>query len=919
MRIESVSFSGIGPFTKEHKIDFEALGPDALFLIEGPTGSGKSTILDAITFGIYGDAAGDESDVARLRSNHIPETQTSWVEVVFATKNAKFKVHREPKYKYAKASGKGESEKKQVLRVYKEVEPGIWGPPVTESVREGEIYLHEQIGLDRNQFAQTVMLPQGQFSKFLKADTKERQPILERIFKTQRFKEILEALKRRAKSASDEITNSAVLIKETLIHLAGQTRMDEETLNVLLDHALSPEKDQELLKDLKEITRKFNKELEDSEFKFEEIEKKFQAASKALEDRKKESAALESLTKLEEAVKTIQQGVQDVEKRIKAESKITLLDLELGSIPIEEIVSKKLRSIVTTSEKLEPVVQAEAALEQQRQEIDELQGEKAQLDKAISKLKARVAKAPKDVAALKVKLKEKSKSASALEGFELIRENLANDLEELLAIDKQKKMIPQAREVAKAAAGELTLAKNKLSQMQKERMGHYAVELAQKLKKGQACLVCGSKEHPAKAKGSASTPSEIDLEQAERQLEEALQRFQDAETALRVLEASTKRETEKLSKNQKDLKAEISKVNSSIKAALSAKEQADVLEQKIEALEQQREQNQSELDGQRDELSQITQELSQLTKVVLKTEQTVAKSRGKFLSVEARKIAIDALIENLDEIAEFLKEKLQAEVLLENARSELAKLPKSSQFGQTEQSQKLFDELSPLRDEAMTLRDSRRVASEALNQGVLKVNQAIDRRKSKIADSERLVELASVASGANPQRMDLPTYVLNRMFEDVLVAANARFEKVIDSRYRFEISEEQLDKRRSQGLDVAIFDAKTNRQISPKSLSGGEGFSAALALALGLSDAVRANQGGISIDTFFVDEGFGSLDPNRLDQVIKMLTQLKFEGRRVGLVSHVESMKNDFEEKIIVTPVDETGVSTLRTTWSSYV
>ncbi len=917
MRIESVSFSGIGPFITEHKIDFEALGPDALFLIEGPTGSGKSTILDAITFGIYGFAASDDSDVARLRSNHIPDTQTSWVEVVFATKNAKFKVHREPKYTYAKSNGKGTSERKAVLRVYKEVEPGTWEPK-TESVREGEMYLQEQIGLDRNQFSQTVMLPQGQFDKFLKAGTKERQPILEKIFKTQRFKEMLEVLKHRAKSAIDEISSSTDTIREALIRLAGQTRMDDEALFSLIELSKNPEKDKELLSDLHGLYKQLEKGLKDANSTFALLDKQFEDATKELADRQKESDAVKKLSEQESLLEAIKNSIQVFEELIKTESKQALQDLHLTSIPLDEIV-KRLRSIAITSEKLIQVVEAEKSLSEQKSQLAEVRAATKDLEQSVSGLKKRIIAGPQKIKSLKANLKQKSKAASELKGLELIMENLNRELSVLSEIHKEMRKIPAARAMSKSAAGAVKSAKDKLRNLQTQLLENYAVVLAHKLKKGEPCQVCGSKSHPKKATHASSMVTEDQIELAELELEKAQQKSKEADTELRLLEDATSAGRAKNLKSQKDIKSEISKTKNKIKEAKSAAEIAERLELELESLEQRLEDDRNELEQKNKDLLQIKQELKQLTNGIENSESSVAKNIGSFSSVSERKRAIDELITHLDKLSDLLQDKEKATVLVDGARKELAALPRDPRFGLINQAQEILETLGPQRDEALTLRDAAKDASEALSVGILGLQEDLKSREQKIASSESIVELAEVAASKNPLKMDLPTYVLHRMFEDVLVNANARLEKVLDSRYRFEFSEKQGDMRSNQGLDISIIDSKTEKNLSPKALSGGEGFSAALALALGLSDAVRANQGGISIDTFFVDEGFGSLDANRLDQVIRMLTQLRSEGRRVGLVSHVESMKNDFEEKIIVTPINESGASTLRATWSANI
>jgi exonuclease SbcC len=280
-----------------------------------------------------------------------------------------------------------------------------------------------------------------------------------------------------------------------------------------------------------------------------------------------------------------------------------------------------------------------------------------------------------------------------------------------------------------------------------------------------------------------------------------------------------------------------------------------------------------------------------------------------------RQEAIDGLISEIEDLDDLIVSVEQARGALAAAKTELSKLPKHKDFGRENDAASLLETLKPVRDTAVSLVSSQKLRVKSFVEGTKKVTEIQKRRSKLISGSADLINLAKLANGDNPAKQNLPTYVLQSMFEDVLVAANSRFENVLEGRYRFEASEIQGSMAKKQGLGLSIHDQRRNKSLNPTALSGGESFCAALSLALGLSDVVRANQGGIAIDTFFIDEGFGSLDPTRLNQVISVLTQLKMEGRTIGLISHVEEMKEAIQEKIEVRPVEQSGPSTLTVNW----
>ena len=917
MRIHSVAFSGIGPFTGQHNIDFESLDPGALFLIEGPTGAGKSTILDAIAFGIYGDVAAKDSDAARLRSKHVPDSQVSWVQVVFSTKNVTLRVTRSPKYMQLKTRGEGTREVKPSLKVEREVEPGKWEVE-TESVREGGMYLQNVIGLDRDQFAQTVLLPQGQFDRFLKANTSERRPILEKIFRTQRFRHMLDLLTLREEAARVEIEKSNSELTSSLTYLAGEIQLPDDVLSRLLQLAETPENDSNLLSEIQTLLEASATAQGTLELERDRLTESLSGLQAELDLRNKERDAQERAKETTRKFNEFQVSSKESKKEIKAEFSKILVDLEINSLSLEEVIAKKLPSLNRIAENLLATISQENEIPGKEAELGQIKQRLKQLDREQIKLKSKIDQLPSVIKAKKTKIRQTTTQASKRDGLEVKLENLISQLDEFKAIQEAKKKLQSASAELKSAAAVKEKAKQKLSDMQRKRLENYASELASSLKKGQPCQVCGSKDHPSKASASATPIGDKDIKQAEAELDEAEANFLSISEHLNTIKAATQA-TKKSSVSVSEIRSLISKTKTQITAAEAAHKSLEKLEQDLEELEDSLGQSKSELSNVLSESKVLNADHVRISNELVRIRGAANSKKGKYNSVSERHSAIEGLIASLGVLAEQLREEEGTKKSMELAKEELANLPKSKNFGETSLVKSKIENLAPLRDAAVANADRQKARTDALREQLGRLDQGLKTRESNLRSSKTVIELARLAKGKNPFNQDLPSFVLDSMFEDVLVCANARLEKVLDSRFRFEVSQEQGDLRSKQGLGLAIHDNKTGKKGSPGALSGGEGFAAALALALGLSDSVRANQGGISIDTFFVDEGFGSLDPNRLDQVIKMLEQLSSEGRRIGLVSHVESMKERFEEKVVVSPIGDSGTSTLTTTWSQKV
>ena len=914
MRIDTVAFKGIGPFIGEHRIDFSLLGTDALFLIEGPTGAGKSTILDAIAYGIYGEPAAANSDIGRMRSNHLSDNEKSWVEVVFTTRNATFRVVRSPEYLREKARGGGFTTEKPTLRVEK-LDGSDKFKTVHESVRDGNIYLQDQVGLDRNQFAQTVLLPQGQFDKFLKSDTKERQPLLEKIFRTQKYTRIMELLNKRSKESASAQELIKQELRESVSSLGGATGLDLDEVNELTNLSEMAEFDQELLDRIKNYLESANQDFVKSEQELEELSKKYISLEENLTRRKQEQSAEQALLSTKSAFEALENLYSAAISEIRKNYASELVDLGFDLKSLSANLSKEKTAGLRAAKALDDSVELEITFDGLVSDLEVKGQEVLDAQSHLKELEDWALNAPKELTEFKAKLKLTQKAANSVDGLLLKRQPLDAEikaLDELEELKAQRGPLEEELSAGVIKAEKLVEANDALL---RQRLANAVGQLASELKTGAPCEVCGSTTHPKKAKISGAPVSDKALESAAKAAREATSEVATIRQKLLTLDKALKPNKEKPARTRAVIEKDLKGIEEQLDVAQQARDEVQELDEIVDSLTTDIANAKTEIADLRVNLATLLSDAKLLKEKVEKAKAQIKKDKAKYDSVAIRQKTLEALVEGIADLDNLILELEQARGSMVTAKDTHGNLPKSKNFGDVDEASKALNDAKPARDLAVSAVSNQKAVVKAFEAGFKSVADIQKKRKKVISGAADLVNLAKLANGDNPSKQNLPTYVLQSMFEDVLVAANSRFEKVLEGRYKFETAEIQGSMAKKQGLGLTILDQRLTKSINPAALSGGESFCAALSLALGLSDVVRANQGGIAIDTFFIDEGFGSLDPTRLNQVMNMLTQLKAEGRTIGLISHVDDMKEAIQEKIEVRPIEQSGPSSLAVNW----
>lgn len=914
MRIRTLSFRGIGPYRDVQRIDFDQLGESGLYLINGPTGAGKSTIIDAITFALYGKLSNAEADESRLRSDFAGPTDPTEVDLTFDTAAGTFRVIRSPKYLRAAKRGSGTTEEKGGCHVFR-LHPDGREETIAEAKGAADAELCRLIGLTREQFVQTVVLPQGQFATFLYSDTKDRAEILKRIFNTQLFERVVEILKADAAEAQSASTATTQEIRSEIATLATLIDLDADEVAALQELA-TQSLDEALMADLESRAPALQEQAAMARERAQALHAAMTAAddarTRAREEAAADNAVVSAWATLESALLAFTESraslqpwstlavrldvpLDDATEADTWRARQSTVDGHLGALAA--LVTDE-RTLVSWPQELATAEQElEGLREAQRVDMDRL----AQLPDLID--------AHQRISADRPTLEEISSVGDRRAAVTAAQTTL-RDLtrEEQAAVEWE----------AKAATA--LAAADRADRDYQETSRHYreaiASHLASELAPGLPCPVCGAEEHPAPAQHAGTPVSAEDVESRREAASEAHAALSRMTTALdecrqriTALRDSLHWEPDRLT----DEDMAVSELESQLRNRSESADRADA-----ELVELRREQQDllTRTGTHASALAERTAGLATRAEQITQIEQRVLDARGDFPTIEERRIASVSLSAALADIARRCDERALAHTALSVAEAARSAWPEHEGFADVGAAQSAWEECQAAFLHAD--QESRETESrlQHLHQRTTVISELITTRATTVAQSRDLVLLAELFSSGRGRDIGLHIYVLKSLFANVMESANRRFESLLNGRYRLvPAQDDEGDGRSLQGLGVSVEDRLTGKVRPARSLSGGETFCASLALALGLSDVVRMTAGGIEINSLFIDEGFGSLDGDQLDEVMVMLGHLSSGGRRVGLISHVDSMKSTITEQIDITPATETRPAFLQVSW----
>ncbi len=909
MRIERIEFEAIGPFAGKFDIDLAQLGDSALFLIDGPTGAGKSTILDAITFAIYGDTSGSESDKSRMRSQYAKPTQESWVRLTFSTPNGTYRIRRSPEYQKAKARGEGTTKVGGTAQFQKLDGSNKWMTEF-EQVKDSSEAALRAVGLTKTQFSQTVLLPQGEFDTFLKSESKDRQELLSKIFNTERFTKFRDNLKARAKAVEAEIASLSIDVVQKANTIDTIFGMFEDESEELRELAKEQTKTKELFEFIDSFEQDSKERLIQAKADLAVSDAVFKKANSDLELRKKEFEAQNALDKATNEAK-----ISKVNLEAKVREATSLAKVHKFDLVENESWQTRSNKVAASLAGLQELLQEEEELEERQADADE---RSENLDGGKQMLKTyeeRSISLPKESAKLEDERKKLESLANKLEKLQSDCETLADTQVALKTLETLKAELPKAKALSIELAETALKAEDFRHALVASRLSNMAGELAQQLKAGEPCGVCGSLDHPNPTKLSKEGITQESIDEAEADARSKAKKANAAKEAFTKLTTEIETNTNNLKVKPDEFEAKYAKATADLEKSEEAKERITAIDQEIANLKEMIEKNRDLKERIATSVATQSSELDTLTKSIATTTKKIAAKASPYKTIAEKFEATEELAEAISAVVEADGNNKEKLAVIKERDIDFKKLAKSPDFAKTEKALAAVDESKPEYERLLKEVDGFEKSLRALTPAYKKLKDAVAARAKLSSGSEQIKNLAKLADGENPLRQPIDTFVLQAMFRQVLEAGNKRFLNLLEGRYTFELDEVGSDGRSKQGLGLSVLDRNTGEKRGTKTLSGGEAFCASLSLALGLSDIVRAESGGLSIDTFFIDEGFGSLDGERLNQVNNMLSRLQAEGRTIGLISHVPEMKEAIQEKIDVQPSKTEGPSKLAVNW----
>lgn len=1001
MKPIKLTMQAFGPFAQTETIEFDKLGTNPLFLINGPTGSGKTSILDAICFALYGETTGNERQGIQMRCDMAAPTLLTEVTLEFSLHGKSYRVIRSPEQEAPKARGEGMTVRKHTAALYEITDEDKL---ITSKTTQVKTEVTNIIGLNETQFRQVMVLPQGKFRELLLATSKEREEIFGQLFQTDIYKKIEYALKDKASAiskAKDEFDNQI----RGALQVAGvssEVELTEQREALSVQFESVQKQEQESLAQLNAVKTELQKA---------------EALSNEFKKREHAEVALKQHFEQSDAVSSRQLQLDNAKKASKVELPyVTLQNASKQTQELEQKVAKLSQDLTVANDAVKSkegalqTAKEQAAqlpkLTEQQYQLEGMKGklvEKSELEKAINAgltQKSEFEVTLKKYIALKEKLTLEAQqgqksldqarvdvaSIGSVEAEIKQQLRLMQDLQKLTGLNKElaklDALTPSKQASVDQAKAQYVELQRSADTLELSWHNAQAAVLAQRLQAGEMCPVCGSVEHPQPAQfvGEEVTKEQVQrarnteregqvvLNQLNNQLEQhniavgqykqqieqlSVELGHNASMDLSALQASMQQLNERLQQlssinlvqleqsvnelNQRcvtgegkinDLQNQMAANESTIKvnqeqlaklsASLDAKYSSlEVLEQDIVAIQKRIAELNATFESAQNHLqqavlaktnieSQLTTNQQWLNEALerlntAKTDWTQAlqasafEDEAQFLASKADEAEMQVWQQEIDAFK-------QTQIKLEQTLADLSLTLKDLVLPDLEGLNVKLNSIQQSYVEARNQLDSTRSLFERLEK-VRNDIATLHDKNTKLEDEYKVFgTLYDVASGKTGSRISLHRFVLGVLLDDVLIQASQRLSLMSKGRYILARKTEGFKGAAGRGLDLVVEDSYTGKTRDVATLSGGESFMAALALALGLSDVVQSYSGGIRLDTLFIDEGFGSLDPESLDLAIQTLVDLQQTGRMIGVISHVSELKEQMAQRIDVEP-----------------
>ena len=987
----SLTLSAFGPYPDTITIDFESFQEDGLFLITGPTGSGKTMIFDAMIFALYGKTSGQIRQTDSLRCDHALNEIPTFVEFSFSLHQQNYTIKRNPKYYL---EGKKTPKQPSALLILPDGK-------MVEGIKEVNQKMISLLGVDDQQFKQICMIAQGEFTKLIMASSDEREKVLRELFHSETYQKLEEKLKVHLKTYQDKydllLNKRKDLMQELQVedhqeYLSKQTKLiasqqkEYDDLKKDLDQKkqqlqLYRLQNQRLIQ-LKDLKQQFQ-DLKKQENDYQELNKTVDTLKKAQET----NYLYISYIKQQKKLQTLKLNQEDFLKQLKKlEKDYQEKKVQANSLDYKQQTKEKLQNQIQETKQLINQIY------QYQNDYQNLQTLKQQYRMLDEEHKLFLKKKEKFENGLQRDQERIQSEQQVQSKYELIKQQyvrlneqkvkvhqLSDYYDQILKLNENKSDLQEEYTVVEK---QVDHEKMQYNQMEKLYFRKQAGIFALQLKEDQPCPICGSLHHPhpAQIEKEDITKEKLDqqakkVKQQEHRLQDILQKILLSNQKKEMLVKQTKqlsselniqeeiskeifiKELDHLSKDEKRMKKEYLELQDELKyiqklkksVALSLKDMSTYESkelkqaQSLENIQVQIHQLSGKLDDSlrqyeigevNKNYQQVQKEYRQLSLEIETIQQDYEKVKNKYLEIKTKISSLNQQIIQEQEIYDELDNKYHT--ALDAFINEEEFLNLKTQINQISILEKKYQDylisLKSLNKQIISLenevKDSTYVDLSSLSETIKEVNQQLrekndDLEKLKIDYSlkekmikdiqkinqqlekdedtyQRYLDLYNLASGKNNARVSIERYVLATYFENMLIYANVIMKQLSQGRYQLLRKDDAGKGRSQQGLELDVFDQESGNIRSIKTLSGGESFKAALSLALGLSRMVQDYAGGIELNTLFIDEGFGSLDSQSLDQAMNCLMELHHENKLIGIISHVSDLKDRIERQLVV-------------------
>ena len=917
MRPNKLVMSAFGPYAEKVIVELDKLGQNGLYLITGDTGAGKTTIFDAITYALFGEASGQTRETSMFRSKYAESETPTEVELYFECKGKNYYIKRNPEYDRPKSRGEGITTEKANAELH------FPDGRVITKLKEVNNAVIEIVGIDRNQFTQIAMIAQGDFLKLLLASTDERKKIFQKIFKTQNYFVLQEKLKIESgklsheydaiKSSIKQYINGIVCDEENECFLrvcdAKCGELITEEIVELLEKLIS--NDNNIQKSIAEENEKLKKELDDTKIRITKAEDTVEAKSDLEKNEVEFKSESEKEKDLKEKLKAQDEKLHNIKEFTEKVAGIKALLPDYGEFSEKQNAFNENKIFICSSEEI--IAKTEADIKVLTDEITTLTIESKSLEK---------------VGEEKLKLEnDKNDKEDEKEKLEKLDKNIIDAKNSKDAYLKASKNYTEKYTDAEIKDIEL-----------KEKTRIYleaqAGILAETLETNKPCPVCGSTMHPHIAIKPAYVPTKGELDNLQDELNKANETANNLREEAGKLKGASDEKEESVKKEIASLLENVSleDAKSVIAVRISDIESlTDELDKKIKEI-QDKIDRKEEIEKLLPEKSSVLEfEIERLSKIKdgvktriaenksLEERITELKDKLDFETKEEAENQIIALSEKIENTQKMYDEVLKA---VNKNKEKLASLKAAKEeilkriAGDSDIDLEKVNEAKKLLEEKQKEQDA---LSKEVHSRIISNKSSLDNILKRLFEIKIVEEkwtwikaLSNTANGnlSGKEKIMLETYIQMTYFDRIINRANTRFMVMTGGQYELKRRKEAENNRSQSGLELDVVDHYNGTERSVKTLSGGESFKASLALALGLSDEIQSSAGGIKLDTMFVDEGFGSLDDESLAQAIKALSSLAEGNRLVGIISHVSELKDKIDKQIVVKK-EKTGGSNI--------